>query len=94
MVSEAINVANVILCSPPIESRKVSGLSFQLDLEGFDMIAIHMGVAHLQYEFVGFRIGYQGDHVGEERVSGDVEGDAKSEITRALIHQARKKRLW
>lgn len=52
------------------------------------MIEVHVRIAHLEDKLVRLGVGHMGDHVCQERVGGDVEGDAEAEVARALIHQA------
>lgn len=52
------------------------------------MISIHVRVSELDDKFVWLGVGEVRDHVCEESVGGDVEGDAETEVGGALIHKA------
>jgi hypothetical protein len=60
-----------------------------LSFEGVDVIEVDVSVSDLEDELVRDRVGYEGDHVSQESVRGDVEGDSESEIGGSLVHDAR-----
>ncbi len=67
---------------------KGARLALELDFEGLDVVLVHVGVAHLQYELVRFRVCNEGDHVREERVRRNVEWHAEAQVAGPLVHQA------
>lgn len=59
-----------------------------LHAERVDVVPVDVGVAHLEDELVRLGVRDERDHVREERIGRDVEGDTEPEVTRALVHQA------
>src|SRR6188472_4260038 len=53
-----------------------------------EVIEIEMGIAQRVDERAGLQPGDMGDHVGQERIGGDVEGNTEEDIARALVELA------
>lgn len=86
---EPIDVPNFLYAPPELERRELPRLSCQLHLELGDMVDIDVRVPQLHDELVRASVGNERDHVREERVGGDVEGDPEAEVGGALVHEAR-----
>jgi hypothetical protein len=86
-ILEILYFLDIIPC--PTKLGEWSRFALKLDLECFYMVTVYMGIAELDNELSGGRVGNMRNHVSEEGVGGDVEGNAQSEISRPLIHQTR-----
>lgn len=53
------------------------------------MVLVDMGISELDDELARFGVRDVCDHVCEEGVGGDVKRDTKTEISGALVHEAR-----
>ena len=67
-----------------------SRLAFELELSLVDVIFVKVEVAEGVDEVACFQPADLGDHDGEQRVAGDVEGDSEEEIGAALVELAGK----
>ncbi len=85
LTNKIINILHIPL---PPQLRERPRLPLQLNLQRIDVVPIHMRITQLYDELVRFRICDFGDHVCEEGVRGDVEGDAEAEVGGALVHEA------
>ena len=72
---------------PPLDRREWIRLPLKLDLQCVDVISVHMRVAKLDDEFACLGIGDMRDHMCEERVGRDVEGNSKPEVCGSLEHE-------
>jgi len=67
-------------------SRVASELFFRL----VEVVGVEMGVAEGVDEFSWLQAGDLGHHQGEQRIAGDIEGDAEEDVTAALVELAGK----
>jgi len=85
MVSLYYNIAilesiNLIYLSRETQRREWLWFSLELCFEPCDMILVYVSIAELDDELARFGVGDVRDHVREEGVGGDVEGDTKTEV--------------
>ena len=83
---KVVDVGNVALDGEFGEGQR---LALELEFERFDVVLVDVGVAHGKGELFWLAVGDLCDHVGEQSVAGDVEGDAEAQVARALVHLAR-----
>ena len=93
-----------IIHTPPIDLaptlffqqqlRKLARLPVQLRLQGIYVIGINVGIAHGHDERAGGQVADFGEHVGEEGVGGDVEGDAEADVAGSLVELAGECTPW
>ena len=79
--------------SPPTDFGKRSRLAGKLDLYGFYVVVVDVGVSELDDERVSIRVREAGDDVGEDGIRSDVERDTEAEVGGALEHEAGKLRF-
>mmetsp|Transcript_48018 Transcript_48018/g.102108 ORF Transcript_48018/g.102108 Transcript_48018/m.102108 type:complete len:208 (-) Transcript_48018:1159-1782(-) len=88
-VSEIEPVDVVVqLTLPHRELRERPRLSPQLLPQRVDMVQVHVRISNCVYEVPWLPSSDLGDHVGEEGIGRDVEGDAESHVRGALVHLA------
>lgn len=69
-------------------------LTLQLCLESVDVIDVDVCVSHDVGKASGHQIADVSEHVREQRIAGDVEGDAKAHVAGALVQLAVEVALW
>ena len=89
--SERVYVLDIV--SAPLEARERPGAPLDLLRERLDVVSVDMCVTELHDELEGLGARNAGDHVCEQGVGRDVEGDAEAEVGRALVHEAGQLRL-
>ena len=57
-------------------------------LQGLHVVLVNVSITHQVNKLVGLMASEVGNHVGEGRVGSNVEGDAKTPISRALVEDA------
>lgn len=77
----------------PLDRRERVRLPFQLSLQCINVISVHMRISKLDYEFACLGIGDVCDHMCEERIGRDVEGNSESEVSGSLEHETREPRF-
>ena len=85
----ALELVNYFNFPLPLDRRERIWLPLQLGLQCIDVVSIHMRVAKLDNEFARLGIGDMRDHMCEERVGRDVEGNSKPEVGGSLEHETR-----
>ena len=74
----------------PLDSqlRKLSRFPRQLFFQRVDVVDVDVAVAHRMRQRPRNEVRREGEHVGQQRVGGDVEGDAEAHVVGALVEQA------
>ena len=72
-----------------VELGEGQWFTLELDLEWLYVIFVDVSVSHRKHEFLGLAIGDFSDHIGEQSVAGNVEGDSQPEIAGTLVHLTR-----
>src|SRR5690242_4705551 len=80
--------ADVVELSVDGQFRQRQWRAGKLPVGLVEVVEIEMGIAERVDEFAGLETRDMGDHVGEERIGGDVEGNTEEDIARALIELA------
>lgn len=62
--------------------------SFQLDFQRVHVVRVDVGVPHDMDELPGVHVDDHCDHVCQEGVGGDIEGDTEPHVARSLVHLA------
>lgn len=83
--SEVFDSINLSL---ELECREWPWSPLQLLLQRFNVSRVDMCVAQGVDKVARFQVRHMCDHVGQERVTGDVEGHSESHVRRSLVHLA------
>src|SRR5690349_12826563 len=75
--------------APEPEMRQRVRGARQLQVGLLEVIDVQVAIAARPDELPGLEVALLREHVGEERVAGDVEGDAEKEVAASLVHLQR-----
>ncbi|GIX65320.1 50S ribosomal protein L5 [Babesia caballi] len=71
-----------------LQLREGVGHARNLELDRVDVVGVNVGVGQVVHELAELQTADLGDHGREDGVGSDVEGDAQTEVSRALVHHA------
>ena len=74
----------------PLENqlRKLSDIPCHLLPQRTDVVLVDVGIADAVHQVPGLQSRDMGDHVGQQGVAGDVEGDSETHVGRPLVQGA------
>ena len=85
-----LKVVNIHLEGIDFEFGKGPGLSLELLPERIDVVQVHVGVPDCVDKVPRLATRYLSHRVGQQRVRGNVKGDAQAHVGTALVHLTRK----
>ena len=84
-----LKLVDIIYFSRKADCGERFWFSLKLCLECRDVVLVDVSVSELDDALAGFGVGSVCDHVCEEGIGGDVEGDTKTEVSGTLVHETR-----
>jgi hypothetical protein len=69
------------------QSWKRARLPLNLNLHRLDMILVYVRIPHCMDKFARIHVTDMGNHPGQERVGGDVEGNTETHVAGSLVEE-------